>query len=143
MTDMKILHDTYKKGSLLFALSGSDPGEYHRRLQEHVTKTESRVEMLYFVALEAVMAYQEPRPSLEYQARVGRYRVDVLIADKLVIELDGHDFHEKTKEQAKRDKGRDRTLLAQGYTTIRFTGSEVWADPFSCACETLDLLESV
>lgn len=44
----------------------------------------------------------------------------------LAIECDGHDFHEKTKEQARRDKSRDRLLMANGIHTIRFTGSEVF-----------------
>lgn len=45
---------------------------------------------------------------------------------KAVVELDGHDFHERTKEQAARDRSRDRDLMANGYQVLRFTGSEVW-----------------
>jgi hypothetical protein len=45
-----------------------------------------------------------------------------------IIEADGHDFHEKTKEQAKRDKIRDRHLIQEGYTILHFTGSEIWND---------------
>lgn len=47
----------------------------------------------------------------------------------VAVELDGHDFHERTKEQASRDKKRDRSLLSKGWTTIRFTGSDVVRDP--------------
>ena len=47
----------------------------------------------------------------------------------IVIELDGHDFHEKTKEQAQKDKERDRILQHGGYQVLRYTGSEVWNDP--------------
>lgn len=47
----------------------------------------------------------------------------------LAVELDGHDFHERTKEQASSDRARDRALLALGTTTIRFTGSDVYRDP--------------
>lgn len=42
-----------------------------------------------------------------------------------IIECDGHDFHEKTKEQAQRDKERDRLFTKNGYTIIHFTGSEI------------------
>jgi very-short-patch-repair endonuclease len=48
----------------------------------------------------------------------------------LGIELDGHAFHEKTKDQAEKDKARERDLMAMGWTLLRFTGREVWRDPF-------------
>src|SRR5689334_3628964 len=49
------------------------------------------------------------------QAKIGPYRVDFLIQDAsiptevrpprwMVVECDGHDYHERTKEQARRDK---------------------------------------
>lgn len=59
----------------------------------------------------------------------------------LVVECDGHDFHEKTKEQAKKDKSRDRDLLKLGYQVIRFTGSEIWNNPDKCAKETFEIIE--
>lgn len=51
------------------------------------------------------------------------------VSDKLVIECDGHEFHDKTRDQAKRDKSRDRNLLQLGYPVMRFTGSEIHANP--------------
>lgn len=57
------------------------------------------------------------------------------IRKRLIVECDGHDFHEKTKEQAARDKRRDRTLQALGYKVFRFTGSEVYKDAIACAKE--------
>lgn len=48
---------------------------------------------------------------------------------QVAIELDGHDFHEKTKEQAQKDKERDRILQHGGYKVLRYTGSEVWNGP--------------
>lgn len=52
---------------------------------------------------------------------------------KIVVECDGHDFHEKTKEQAARDKRRDRDLQIAGWKVLRFTGSEIWRDYYACA----------
>ena len=52
---------------------------------------------------------------------------------KLVVECDGHEFHEKTPEQAKKDKSRDRDLLSRGYPVMRFTGSEIYRYPLKCA----------
>jgi len=62
------------------------------------------------------------------------YRVDfalLVFDEKFAIELDGHDFHERTKEQARRDKSRDRALTMAGWKVLRFTGSEVYANPLS------------
>jgi very-short-patch-repair endonuclease len=56
----------------------------------------------------------------------------------LAVECDGHDFHERTKEQAARDRSRDRALQAAGYTVMRFTGSELYRDPMRCVREVLE-----
>lgn len=85
------------------------------------------------------------------QVPFGAYRVDFAILDAslptsmgkprlLVVECDGHDFHERTKEQARRDKQRDRFLVSKGCRVLRFTGSEIWADPEKCADEVIDHL---
>jgi very-short-patch-repair endonuclease len=60
----------------------------------------------------------------------------------LIIECDGHDFHEKTKHQAARDKQRDRLLQSIGYKVFRYTGSEIHRDAISCAEEVIDTLHS-
>jgi len=57
-----------------------------------------------------------------------------------IIECDGHDFHEKTKEQAQRDKVRERALVKQGCTVLRFTGSEIFRQPGKCASEVFDTI---
>ena len=69
-----------------------------------------------------------------------QYRADFYIRDedeivKVIIECDGHDFHELTKEQARRDKKRDRQFQTYGYKIMRFTGQEIYQDPFLCAKE--------
>lgn len=58
-------------------------------------------------------------------------------AKRFAIETDGHDFHEKTKEQAASDKSRDRLLTAAGWTPIHFTGSEVYRNANQCADDVL------
>lgn len=55
------------------------------------------------------------------------------VNEKLVVECDGHEFHEKTSEQAKKDKSRDRDVLSRGYPVMRFTGSEIYRAPLKCA----------
>lgn len=85
------------------------------------------------------------------QAKFGRYRADFAFLDAtaakdgtkwrvMIVECDGHDFHERTKQQAQRDKARDRYFQSQGHKVLRFTGSEIWADPTACAEEILNEL---
>ena len=53
----------------------------------------------------------------------------------IVVEVDGHDYHERTPIQAQRDRSRDRYLAKNGTTVLRFTGREVWQDAQRCAWE--------
>lgn len=61
--------------------------------------------------------------------------------DRLIVECDGHDFHERTKQQAARDRSRDRVAQHDGLPIFRFTGSEIWNDPLGCADEVLAFME--
>lgn len=61
--------------------------------------------------------------------------------EKFVVECDGHEFHERTREQAARDRSRDRDLQASGYAVLRFTGSELFRDPIAAATEVLRAIE--
>ncbi|MGR0185520.1 endonuclease domain-containing protein [Azospirillum aestuarii] len=86
------------------------------------------------------------------QASVGQYRVDFLIVCKfecsvqahyIVVECDGHDFHDRTKEQAARDKKRDRDLASVGCHVLRFTGSEIVRDAKGCATQVAQFLHEL
>lgn len=80
-------------------------------------------------------------------ALIGDWPVDFVLrlqGDRyvcFVVECDGHEFHERTKEQAARDRSRDRQLQANGIPILRFTGSEIYRDPVRCARETYGMLE--
>lgn len=75
-------------------------------------------------------------PQLDVSIAGSAYRVDFAFLSmpeeemtaRLAVELDGHDFHERTKEQASRDKKRDRDFAAAGWTVLRFTGSDIYRD---------------
>lgn len=78
-----------------------------------------------------------------------RFRLDFMISYRffgkllqIAVECDGHDFHERTKAQAKRDRSRDRALQSLGLTVYRFTGSEISTAPAICAAEVLDAIET-
>lgn len=94
---------------------------------------------------------QQETVYIHQQAEVGKYRADFLIHDcsvpfeiskprLMAVECDGHDFHEKTKSQARHDKRRDRFFQSMGIKLLRYTGSEIWADARECAEEVLEEL---
>lgn len=58
----------------------------------------------------------------------------------IFIECDGHDFHERTKEQAEHDRSKDRAIQAAGIPILRFTGREIFRDVGACITETLEFL---
>lgn len=79
--------------------------------------------------------------------RVLSYRADFIIEvdsnggeGLVVIECDGHEWHERTKQQAAQDRARDRELFRFGIPTVRFTGSEIHHDAFACATEVWQLV---
>lgn len=59
----------------------------------------------------------------------------------IVIECDGHDYHERTKEQAQRDRSRDRYFTKQAVPVLRFTGSELWRSAERCLEEAIACLQ--
>ncbi len=77
----------------------------------------------------------------------GNYRIDIAMFGmnfdgtefRLAIECDGHNFH-KSKDQMKRDRKRDRFCQLMGWHIVRFTGSEIYADPDACAEEVGELV---
>jgi very-short-patch-repair endonuclease len=84
------------------------------------------------------------------QATLSGCRVDFLLWFKIgrivggiAVECDGHAFHEKTKEQAARDKDRDRKVLLSGYPVMRFAGSEIFRDATACAEQVADALAPI
>jgi len=94
-----------------------------------------------FNFIQEVLAWPECGLKLEN----GRM-LDVITAikyPKLAIEIDGHIWHEKTKEQVIRDKKRERILIANGWTVLRFSGSEVYKNPSKCVDEMLSVTEKM
>ena len=98
--------------------------------------------------LEVFGEHEHGRYVLTTQAPIAGYKADFLLwigsgldAFGVVVECDGHEFHEKTKEQAARDKRRDREILTAGFPVLRFTGSEVFRDPWSCAKQVQQAME--
>lgn len=61
---------------------------------------------------------------------------------KLVIECDGHNFHEKTKEQVAYNNQRDYDLKISGFDVIHYSGSQIYKNPIKCAIDTYAYIRS-
>ena len=59
----------------------------------------------------------------------------------VIVELDGHAFHDKDKKQRSYEKARDRFFVKEGYQVLHYTGSDVVADPYRVAFEVLEVLD--
>jgi very-short-patch-repair endonuclease len=93
-----------------------------------------------------------PREGLvvHLQKQIQDMRVDFLVVQRyrefsaaVVVECDGHEFHERTKEQASSDRARDRKLQALGYDILRYPGSDIWRDVHRCAVDVLIHLDRI
>lgn len=81
---------------------------------------------------------------INLQEEVGPYRADITVYHneldlKVAVECDGHDFHEKTKDQAAKDKKRDREFQKLGYVILRYTGSEIVNNPSAIKKDLMNL----
>lgn len=106
------------------------------QFRERVELCESPMERRLYAALCGIAYATKSQISIvRPQVNFGRFRVDFTIECRrlVVVECDGHEHHERTKEQARRDKARDRFFASKGIPVVRFTGSEVWANPVRCA----------
>ncbi len=80
------------------------------------------------------------------QTKIGVYRADFTLTNipgvprlKVVIELDGHEFH-STSQQRNNDTERIRKLQKLRWQIITFTGSQINSDVRGCVRETADLV---
>lgn len=70
---------------------------------------------------------------LDLQVEEGRYRLDFLANQWLVIEIDGAAYH-STPEAIARDAQRDRCLEGLGYTVLRIPAKVVLEKPSEARC---------
>jgi len=109
----------------------------------------SPVEQLLFTALSAVAhvwnTFFQDKIEIEPQKEIGKYRVDFVIShfkvgendkttiNNIVVECDSQQFHERTEEERRYEKKRDRYLLQQGLNIFHYTGKEIIESPFKVA----------
>lgn len=107
--------------------------------------TNMLVPMFEIPGMKYANIFQRTVVKVTLQEKIGAYRVDFVLryfrngseALAFAVECDGHDFHERTKEQAARDKARDRAITSAGFRVMRFTGSEIYRDAMGCVNEVI------
>jgi len=92
------------------------------------------------------------QPDLSKGGSALRFRPDLMVIRKhrsgvssaVYVECDGHDWHDRTPEQALRDKSRDRSIYAEtGVAVVRFTGREITRNADACAREVHAILDKL
>lgn len=120
--------------------------ELRDRTEEEAAATagqfESPIEHAFFLAWTTLNRVNktfvdEFRSQLTVTAGDQVYRLDfALVADnprvRVAIELDGHDFHERTPEQVEARNQRDADLLNAGWVVLHFSGRQILQHPFDC-----------
>ena len=108
---------------------------------------ESSIERLFLEAFDAIRT-KNIHTMYDYwlnpQVEIGNYRVDFELINhkdkKIIVECDGHEFHQKSKQQVEKDNQRERDLKKLGYEVVRFSGSEIFKDAEKCVEDLLDIL---
>jgi Uncharacterized protein conserved in bacteria len=59
---------------------------------------------------------------------------------QVIVECDSQQFHERTEEERRYEKQRDRFLTVEGYKVFHFTGAEIVRNPWSVAAEILEFV---
>jgi very-short-patch-repair endonuclease len=110
-----------------------------KRLESLVRPTEAPTRSQFEDAFLAfVERYDLPRP--EVNQRVAGHEVDMLFrAQKLVVELDGYEYH-SDRASFERDRNRDPDLLAAGFGTVRVTWERIQITPANEAARLHSIL---
>ncbi|TAJ50147.1 MAG: DUF559 domain-containing protein [Herbiconiux sp.] len=96
-----------------------------RALRQADPRAESGTESVARIRLAAAGIHPE------VQVPIGRYRVDFLVAKRVVVEVDGKEFHD-TESTFERDRRRAAELTRRGFRVLHFSYSQVPYDWSAC-----------
>ena len=111
-------------------------GSFHREWTIH-PQTEVEVGgRRYRIDIEVV-------PIVAERSRFERLRTAGYVRPRIAIELDGHEFHERTREQVAYRNERDRSLQQAGWRVMHYSGAELVRDPMKVIQEVLDVCHRI
>lgn len=109
-------------------------------------KRYDKQEDVYFIPQETITTDNNKNYRVDFW--IEYYRLEGNTAEEskeycceVIIECDGHDFHEKTKGQVKKRNERDYDLKMSGYDVIHFSGSEIYNNPEECVEKVVEYLK--
>lgn len=120
---------------------------------------QSPIEEIMFAALvmksidfEKDHVYYKICPIPQYQTEVDNYVSDFSVEllnyltgkpiTSVLVECDGHNYHEVTKQQVTKRNERDLNLKKAGYDILHFSGSQIYNEPMKCAEDIFEYLVS-
>lgn len=125
---------------------------------EDYVSCKSPIEKIFFLAFNIVRMFRSNEfpdyvvgisvfPQFEVETESKKYCADFYIVVEgykdeidIIVECDGHDFHEKTKKQVAYNNEREYAIKKAGYDILRFSGSQIYENPFKCANDIFDYL---
>lgn len=136
----------------LSAIDTETLGDYFRYGMSDYSQCKSPIEKILLVAIDFVtlerigeiptLADIEPQYMIKDGDKI--YFADFFLLFehidwiKIVVECDGHEFHQKTKKQVEHDNEREMRLKLLGYDVLRFSGSQIYKNPMKCANDIVD-----
>lgn len=116
-----------------------------------VCQCKSPIEKILYVAMETIRycadLYCEITPQYEIECGKKRYFADFNLmflepsierecTYNLIVECDGHENH-SSKAQIAHDNEREMDIRMAGYDVVRFSGTQIYSDPFGCAKDVM------
>jgi very-short-patch-repair endonuclease len=108
---------------------------------QDIVETAGRIRNRYVMCLEAQVKVAKFRVDFVLSAAKHNLKTGLVKSTKIAIECDGAAYHHGNPQSAARDKARDRELAEHFDAILRFTGSELHASAFSCACQAIKVAE--
>lgn len=151
------------EAQLALTVVASNRSELRTHIAERASRTDSPVEAQFAAWFDAARSHHlalgqtrfalQLRPQFWINTTSGTYRLDFALEPldewlagafkaegltlRIGVELDGHDFHEKSREDVTRRNQRDRDLAAMKWRVLHFSGSELTRNPMVAVVEVL------
>ena len=128
--------------------------KYYEIILDFIAFCESPIEAIFFVSI--VLHNLEIEDGFriiaipQHETNVNNYKADFLVQlfnknnrnnyVEVLVECDGHNYHEITKSQVKKRNERDLALKKNGYDILHFSGSQIYNNPQECVKDVYEYL---
>lgn len=129
--------NTYSSDVVKWQLKTKQHKAYNLPQQDSVG---SPIEEIFEKALSKAGAIYKKQVKIHIDGEVFTIPDFLIYEHKIAIYCDGTEFHSDTQRIIK-DKQQDRYLQSQGYTVLRFSGSEIIKNPEQCAREVVQFIK--